>query len=152
MNPAQIQTDFSALLDDKDPNFVGYPNNQAEQAKNWGKVIGGIGRTIAPPSVSVDVAQKDFEATILSIGEPATALPIIISAFTKFATTLALGMQPNFTGTPPPAPIDFTPVTSIPLVDGTAQARVSAITSLTYAWFSTGLAVNNASGVTLPWK
>lgn len=149
--PAVLQQGLSSLIDMDNPSFVGFPDNPVSMADNWASVLERYLLTIIPPSTTISGAKQAF-SSVMATMNTSNGLLVFPQAFTSLALALSVGMQPAFTGTPPPVPIQLSSVFAIPLQDGTNQTRIATMTSIIDAWFRTGLAVNNVSGVTVPWS
>jgi hypothetical protein len=149
--PNVLSNQLSSIMDKDSPSFIGFPPNIVVMASNWGNALAAYLGGIIPPSATLPVAKQAFESLMLTMNT-SNGLVVFPQAFTSMAAALSLGMQPAFTGTPPPLPINFSSVFSIPLQDGTNSLRINALTLTIDAWFRTGLAVNNVSGVTVPWS
>ncbi len=67
------------------------------------------------------------------------------------AQNIALGMLPTYTAAAPPVKIDLTPVVTLGNQGGTSEQVVDLLSTLILTWFKTGIATNNATGVTTPW-
>jgi hypothetical protein len=89
---------------------------------------------------------------MLSASAPGAAIAAFPLAFTNYAAQLGLGMQPNFSATPPPVKIDFSSVYLLGNNGGSAFQCANAMAGIIDVWFRTGLAVNNSSGVTINWN
>lgn len=149
--PNILQLELSKIIDSEHPQFVGFPQNQLQMANNWGNALQQYASGIIPPSATLAAAVTAFK-NLMATMNTSNGLVVFPQAFTTFALTLSTGMQPAFTATPPPAPISLTPVFSIPLQDGTNSTRISTMASIIDAWMRTGIAINNASGVSVPWS
>ena len=144
-------------MDDKSSTFEGSPETGAEFAQKFSSAINTYASSIVPPSTSLSAAQAALQGNLMTVGPPPGMLfPVAITTgMAAYAAALVPGMLPAFTATPPPAPIG--PLISaavMPLGMGGAPAStcVTALASVIDGWFRTGLAVNNTSGVTIPWS
>lgn len=146
---AVLIQELTALMDNESPSFVGFPENNAVMADNWSSAVNAYAKDVIPPSTTAAAAKTAMEGVLqgVSVG---TGIAVFQSAYTAYAAQLALGMQPAFTGTPPPSPIDLTPVYNLPYTTPISQ-RVSAMATIVDTWFRTGIAVNNSSGASIPW-
>ena len=152
-----LAQELSKFMDDKSSTFEGSPETGAEFAQKFSSAINTYMSSIGPPSTTLSAAQTTLQGSLMTVGPPPGILfPVAITGgMTAYAATVALGMQPGFTATPPPAPIG--PLISaavMPLGMGGAPAStcVTTLASVIDGWFRTGLAVNNTSGVTIPWS
>lgn len=140
-------TDVIREITDKDySGFQGFPANNSEVGSRWSDVIDLLGGSVNPPSLSTIAAKQAF-ATIM-LGANAGGIPVLISACSAYATALALGMQPTFTGVPPIMPPVIIPTG---LITNDAHIEATQLATALRLWFSTGTAVNNTTGVTIPW-
>ena len=152
-----LAQELSKFMDDKSSTFEGSPETGAEFAQKFSSAINTYMSSIGPPSTTLSTAQTTLQGSLMTVGPPPGMLfPVAITGgMTAYAAAVALGMQPGFTATLPPAPIG--PLISaavMPLGMGGAPAStcVTTLASVIDGWFRTGLAVNNTSGVTIPWS
>lgn len=142
-------------MDPNDPLFQGYPENSTLAIQNFANAINNYAKFVVPVTtpVSQQLGVQAFITTMTSITiQPGpTFQSLFPTALTMYATQLGLGMAPAFTGSPPVTPLQLDPVWEIGLNGGTTQAVITALVPLIDAWFRTGIAVNNASGVTTTW-
>lgn len=105
---------------------------------------------IVPPSTTVSAAAAAMVGALQSaFGSPSAAAPFD-AAFTAFATTVAGGQLPTFTGVPPPAPLNVASL--LALTQPTHAAAAAAFASLIDTWMKTGTATLVAPPNTLvPW-
>lgn len=152
-----LAQELSKFMDDKSSTFEGSPETGAEFAQKFSSAINAYVSSISPPSTTLSAAQTTLQGSLMTVGPPPGMLfPVAITAgMTAYATAVALGMQPAFTATPPPAPVGPLILASVmPLGMGGAPAStcVTTLASIIDGWFRTGLAVNNTSGATIPWS
>lgn len=146
-----IQQEFANLMDKNAGGFVGYPQSPTEVAENWSNVLFNYSQAIIPLSTTAVPAKQAMKAILTSAVAPNSFFPALISGYSAFATTLAGGMLPTFTGTPPPTPIPLSPILALPL--GTPVGTIIGLFStLTDTWFRTGTAINISSGATINWN
>jgi len=150
LNPTTLNTELLKIMDDNNPNFLGFPSDNFEMATNWGNAIFNYAKDVIPTSLTATQSKDAFIGVMQTMTIP-TGLAIFPLAFTSFALTLAGGMQPLFTGVPPPIPIILLPVFVLPF-ETPIEARVAAMTAIIDLWFRTGTAINNTSGVTTIWS
>lgn len=68
------------------------------------------------------------------------------------AQNIALSMAPVYTAAAPPVKIDLSPMVVLGSKEGTTSEQVvELLSSLVLTWFKTGIATNNATGVTTTW-
>ena len=129
------------------------PKDIATAALDWATAVDNYASSVIPPSINAAAAKSAFQSVMLGV-DPNTqnGIPLLITAFTAYATQLGLGMAPTFTGTPPPTPINIAPITVLGLSGGSAEVCAALFATTADLWFRTGLAVNNSSGVIVPWS
>ena len=138
------------IFDEEYSGFSGFPADINEAAQKWSEAIGDYAQSIVPPTTTISQAKSAMNSVISGITNNGVAqLPI---SFTNFAASLAIGMQPAFTGTPPSVPVDFSSIYPIGLGGGSSEQVINAMAAIIDAWFRTGIAVNNTSGVSVPWS
>jgi len=82
--------------------------------------------------------------------EGADAVAGFDAAFTAFAATVATGMLPAFTGTPPTAPLGVSTLLLAP--QPTHAAAAATFASLIDTWMKTGSATSVPPGTVLTWS
>lgn len=133
------------------------PSNQPQGTRVAQAIINYF-TPITPPSTGVAAFSPAFLGSISSRGTSPSNVRYIIPDFLstelpKFANAIALGMAPAFTGIVPIAPLPNFRA----LFDSLTNARASAtqcasvLAAAIHNWAISGLAVNNISGVTIPW-
>jgi hypothetical protein len=147
-----LHHELSKVMDSDYPSFSGFGNSQLEVSEKWANALDSYTSGIILPTTTQAVAHQAFVGVFSTIVQP-NGIPIMQQAFTAYGATLSLGMiTPAFTSTPPPAPINLTPVFSVPLNAGTNQTRVSILSTIIDLWFRTGLYTSIPGGVTSPWS
>jgi hypothetical protein len=127
-----------------------YPHTRQLAAHEWAAAAGAWAAGIVPPSTTVAAAQTALESALDGAFTLANPAPAIDAAFATFAATLAVGMLPLYTGTPPPAPLGIAQLFTVKRT--TRQAGVAAVAARLDAWMRTGIAVLVAPPKTaLPW-
>lgn len=132
LDPSGLEDDINDITD---------PETKAAAAQAWADAVESYAGGIVPPSTTVSAAATTLKTAMESafaLIDPANTGAALESAFAAFATTVAGGMSPAFTGTPPPAPVGFVPlVTNIQ----TSKAVASELWATTIdTWMKTGLA------------
>lgn len=153
LNKAILEEELKKLLDSEYPGFTGFPETPVRVAEAWVNVIDNYTSSIIPVSANKAGARSAFITTASGIvSNPPNAISLLTAAFTAYATQLALGMQPLFTGTPPPTPVPI--ATIVPLgLSGVSGSVIAIILSrIIDTWFRTGIAINNSSGTTVIWN
>ena len=149
-----LEQELTNLMDSTSPNFVGMPNSMADVASNWSNVMFNYTASIIPPSTTGSAAKSAMESILLGIAAPGSFFPLFTAGITAFATTLAAGMLPTYTGVIPVAPLVIEPaMMAIPLVAGNDALRISTMAGIIDTWFRTGTAVLVAPPYTvIPWS
>ena len=144
LNPASLQTALESL-------FSAPPPTRAECAQAWADAIDGYAAAIVPASTTVAAGIPALASALASAFAAPSAAPGFDAAFAAFATTVAGGMLPTFTGVPPPAPLDVASLLAV--TQPTHAAAAAAFAALIDAWFRTGSAVLVAPPNTVvPWS
>ena len=134
-------------------------NTKSQDERAWAnrlaENIHAYTTTIFPPSTGVAAGKAPFIATFLKESNTLQSyLPrALTTALPIYANTIALGMQPAFTGVPPTAPLpNFQGILNSNR-DGelTEDQCANALANAIHNWLATGTATNNASGVTTTW-
>jgi hypothetical protein len=120
---------------------AGSPASKAAAATAWGNAVGAMFAGVLPASTAVAAATATLKTAIESaFGNTvaATTAAALESAFAAFATTVAAGMLPLYTGTPPAGPVGFAGLltTDQPSLDDAAAAWADALDT----WAQTGTA------------
>ena len=130
-------------------------NNARQHSRLIAQTIWSYTEDITPSSTAIWNSRGDFINTFLNeSGNLQRYLPRALKkALPIYANELALGIAGGFTGVPPSAPLpDFQKIMDKSR-DGEATSNEAAAVLSTeiHNWFSTGKAVNNASGATTKW-
>lgn len=136
-----LVTEIRKINDELFPSFEGWPASEQEASQRWAQAIATYVLTIVPVSATIALAKANMESEA----------PLSPTGFDSFASGLAQGML-GFTATPPPSPINLLPVFPIGLAGGSAEVCANAIANVIDAWFKTGIAVNQGSGVSSNWS
>ena len=131
------------------------PTDIPSMAIDYGTIIDNYAKTVIPVIVpgSSDAAKAAFISSMQGVStSAANFIPVFTSSLTTYGATLGLGMQPAFTAIPPPAPIVIAALVPSGLAGATGAQQAQLLGTLIDAWFRTGTAVNNSSGVTVPWS
>jgi hypothetical protein len=145
------QTEFSKLIDQNDPAFLGHPSNISGVADNWSNVLLNYAGTAIPSSSTATVAAQAAKTVLLGATAPGSFFPLLVQAYSAFANTLAGGMVSGGSGMAPPVPIDFSPVLALPLSANSTPQIISLFSSITDAWFRTGTFIPTSGG-SVPWS
>lgn len=73
------------------------------------------------------------------------------NAIVVYAQQLAIGMAPTFTAAQGVVPIDLSPVKALGASGATNSQCIDLMVNIIDAYFKTGIAINNSSGVSTPW-
>lgn len=135
-----LQSGFSA----------GY-TSYAAAGNGWGNAVQTGTASIVPPSTTVAAAVATLKTALTSAFAAPNSIPAMTTAFTAFATTVAAGMLPTYTGVPPAAPINFASVFGSTYTNHSDPAQ--AISDLIVNWLKTGTATLVAPPNTvIPWS
>lgn len=137
----------ATLAADLETLFSDPPATESECADEWASAFESYALMIVPPSTTVSTAAATLRSSLSGFNDDSQLASTLSSALTSFAATIAGGMAPAFTGTPPSSPLSL----SFSNHD-THAAAAQAIASAVQSWMITGTAINNASGVTTPWS
>lgn len=144
LNLASLQSSLESL-------FSNPPAAAAACAQAWADAINGYAASIVPASTTVAAGASTLASSLASAFASPSAAPPFDAAFTAFATTVAGGMLPAFTGVPPAAPLNVASLLSGS--QPTHAAAAAAFASLIDAWFRTGQGVLVAPPNTVvPWS
>jgi hypothetical protein len=145
-----IITSFEPWFDPESPNFTSFPETTLEAAEKWSDGVNVYATNVVPVSSFGSIARQQF-FSIMSTMNNFNGITILPQAFAAYATQLALGMT-GYTATPPPMPIDFSPVYSLGLAGGKNADCLSLLAEIVDIWFRTGIAIQISSGVSQPWS
>ena len=132
-------------------NSVNYPSNQTEIAMRWSSLIDSYASLVTPLSLNSASAKSAMFGVLMSNPVSGSLLIMLPLAIATYATQLAIGMQPTFTGTPPILPLNLLPAYTIGTSGGTSLAVATSMSTIIDLWFRTGLAINNSTAATIPW-
>jgi hypothetical protein len=149
-----LEAELEKIMDSNSPLFIGMPSNQQQVASNWANAIYNYASTILPVSTTASAARTSLETILLGAAAPNSFFPAFQAGLSAFATQIAIGMQPAYTGTPPPTPIDIqTALLAIPLEPTLTPLRISTMANIIHVWFKTGTAVlNNPPNTVVMWS
>lgn len=142
---------ISNFSDENLDSFEGWAETIEEAAEKWSVAFFDFSKGITPISTTTQEAKESFKNAFIS-GINNVNMNCLEVAFTAGASTLALGMQPIFTGVPPSSRINFTPVSVLGLTGATGSQCAELLSTIAFIWMSTGTAINNNTGITLPWS
>ena len=132
-------------------NNAPYPVDAGSAAFLWQEALRAYLTGLVPPSTAIIPATVEFGKDILiASGNVPNGVVMIKLAFEKLAISTGVGMQPNFTATPP---INF-PISLIIEVGYDTTSREQGLDvwcDAIDAWFRTGIAINNQTAISTPW-
>ena len=131
LDPASLQSSLESL-------FESPPRAAADCAQAWADAIQGYAAGVVPASTTVAAAASSLAGALAGAFSAPSAASAFDAAFSAFAATLALGMLPAFTGTPPAAPLNI--AGQLAQSQPTHAAAAAAFAALIDAWFRTGTA------------
>jgi hypothetical protein len=100
--PAALESAIAALTGDSSPGSV------AEAAQAWADAAQAMFAGVVPPSTTVAAAAATLKTALeAAFGATSGGEAALESAFAAFATTVAGGMLPLYTGVPPAGPVGF---------------------------------------------
>ena len=152
VNKDILFTEIRKINDQDFEEFEGFPETTEEASLRWCAAFNEYASTVTPPSspIGIELAQQACESVLfasLSASNPTS----LETAFQAYVVELGNGMQPAFTAVPPVGVV-LAPVFVIGLAGGSAEAVAETMSGIIDAWFRTGTATNNSSGVTVPWS
>lgn len=113
----------------------------------WADGMEAYAAAVVPPSTTVGTAAVAFESALATMDQADQAQTVIQTALTAFATAVALGMQPAFTGVPPASSWSYSFSNTI-----SASEAAQGIASSIDTWMKTGTATNNVLGISTTWS
>lgn len=140
---------IQSIIDQEYSGFTQFPQSVSEAADRWSLAIDNYANLVTPPSTTSVAATQALRAKLLmaeTIGIDAFKLGLV-----EYATILAAGMAPAFTGVPPAIPPVFEPIFAAGFAGADSQTIATLLSDMIDLWFKTGTAINNTSGVTLTW-
>jgi hypothetical protein len=138
------------FMDKEHPLFIDFPESTDKAAELWANAIYQGAKDVIPISLTAENAKTESENVMKQMFKVDGKAGLVLG-FQTFAATLALGMQPTYTGTPPAAPLLFDPVFIIGLAGGSNSDCINGMIAIINLWFALGIAVNNGTGVTQKW-
>lgn len=109
-------------------------------AQQWADAAQAYAAAVVPPSLAVGAAASALAGALATAFAAADACPGMESAFAQFAASIAAGMLPTYTGTPPAGQVGFASHFASAAPETHAQAA-GDIASLIDVWMKTGTAV-----------
>jgi hypothetical protein len=144
-----LKDGIQSIIDQEYSGFTQFPSSVLEAAERWSIAIDNYASLVTPPSTTSQAASQALKAKLLlaeNLGVDAFKLGLI-----EYATVLAGGMAPTFTGVPPVTPPIFEPIFAAGFAGADSATIAELLSSMIDLWFKTGTAINNTSGVTLTW-
>lgn len=129
---AGLKASLKALADDP-------PTSHADAAQGWGDAIVNYATPVTPPSTTVAGGLAALVSAFTTAFATDDAAPAMEAAMAAFGATIAGGMLPLNTGTPPPGPVGFADLFSGTTDD--TDAAADDVSSAIDDWMKTGIAV-----------
>lgn len=149
LNKDILKAELRKFVDEEYAGFQGFPTTGEEAATKWAGAIDRYVSTIIPPTTTLQAAKAAFAS---NMGAMIKAGKVDFSVlFASYAGTVAAGMQPINTGIPPINPLMIDAVVVLGLGGATSEVCADLLATIIHLWFSTGIAVNNSSGVSVTW-
>lgn len=145
-----LKKEIVKIIDAESPIHEGFPSSVVDASVRWANAINSYASSILPVSTTSQAATISLQAhltTVPSLGEQG-----FVNGLISYATVLASGMQPAFSGVIPPLPLVLTPAFSIGFSGGSSDEVADLLSSIIDDWFRTGTAINNSSGVVINWN
>lgn len=140
---------IQSIIDQEYSGFTQFPASVPEAAERWSVAINNYAQLVTPPSTTFEAARQALKAKLLladTLGVDAFKLGLV-----DYATVLASGMAPAFTGVPPVTPPVFEPIFAAGFAGADSATIATSLSNMIDLWFKTGTAINNTSGVTVTW-
>jgi hypothetical protein len=131
LNPPGLESDLEAL-------FRQPPPTAAACAQAWADAIVDYTTGVIPASTTVSGGKATLTSSLQAAFSSPDAAPGVDAAVLAFATTVAGGMAPTFTGTPPSAPLGI--MSLLLLKRETHAEAAAAFASHIDTWMKTGTA------------
>jgi hypothetical protein len=143
VNPTTLANRLASNFAHPGPSF-------AACAQQWADAMVDYVAAMVPPSTTASAAGASLQGALAeAFAAPGGAVPGMEQGFSAFALTLAGGMAPAFTGTPPASQVGF--ATLFGGLIPTHAAAGARVAGLIHAWFVTGTATPPA-GAPIFWK
>ncbi len=145
-----LKNEITRIIDAKSPIHEGFPSSLSEASVRWANAINSYASSVIPLSSTSQAATISLQAhlnTVPTLGEQG-----FVNGLISYATVLASGMQPTFTGVIPPSSVVLTPAFSLGLSGGSSEEVADLLSSIIDVWFRTGTAINNSSGIVTNWN
>lgn len=120
-------------------------------AQQWASAFGSYAGDIVPSSLNVAAAQASLQSALTTAFASTSAVSQIDAAFAAAAATIAAGMAPAFTGTPPVAPLNLATALAQPYPSTHSAAQTKVATHID-TWMKTGMATPTAGGPPVNWS
>lgn len=145
-----LKIEITKIIDSSSPIHEGFPKSSFEASVRWANAINSYASQVVPFSTTVSPALASLQAhlnTVPNLGEQG-----FVNGLISYATVLASGMSPTFTGAAPPIPIILTPAFAIGFSGGSSEEVADMLSDIIDVWFRTGTAINNSSGIVTNWN
>jgi hypothetical protein len=145
-----LKLQITKIIDSSSPIHEGFPENSSEASLRWADAINQYASSLIPLSTTSSAAKTSLQAHLNTV--PALGEQGFVNGLISYASVIATGMNPTFTGVVPPIPIVLTPAFMIGLSGGSSEDVASKLSDIIDVWFRTGTAINNSSGVVTNWN
>ena len=145
-----LKIGIQEIIDTQYSGFVEFPPTVPDAAERWSEAIDKYAKLVLPVSVSSNTAKLAAKGQLLTV--PTLGVQAFVNALVAYATALAVGMAPTFTGVPPPTPPVIAPILAAGFAGADSVTIAELLSSTIHIWFKTGTAINNTSGVTITWN
>ncbi len=150
-----LEEAFAKLMDKDNPDWPGFPPNNAVTTLNFANAIDAYAKFVRPQSAGSIPAKAAFivaMAPLLEVPIPIPFFPALQAGMTAYATALGLGMTASgYTGIPPVVPADWTAFLALPK-SGPLEDKITDLATVIHEWFLEGTAIPIPSGSTINWS
>lgn len=147
-----LELDLRELMDPDYSGFTSFPATIQEMSARWSTTINNYASLVTPPSTTSVAARSSLQSILNGVDPNAqNGIALLISGLTSYATVLATGMLPAFTGVPPPIPIVLTAMSAAGLAGASGEVTAGILADTIDLWFRTGTAIPIPPGPIIPW-
>ena len=119
-------------------------------AADWANAIASYAAAVVPASTTVSAAAATLQTALVSAFNSGAAAAPMEAAFAAFGVTVGGGMAPAFVATPPPGPVGFAGLFSLPY-PSTHSAAATGVRDAIDTWAKTGSATPSGGGSPVNW-
>lgn len=150
---SSLEQEFFTFVAKDHPTFQDFPKNAQEVAQFWTDAIMNYASAVTPPVTppATQSARTALYNALLAGASMNTFTSALTSGMSSMASALAGGMSPTFTGVPPPAPLNISPVISAGMNGASGETCSVMLATIIDTWMRTGTATNTSSGATTVW-